>query len=187
MKILLLILSFLQVGAFSIGGGYAAMPLIREQTVTLHAWLTEAEFADLVTIAEMTPGPIALNAATFVGMRVAGLPGALAATLGCVLPSLLIVSLLAWVYARYRSGTVLQTVLGTLRPVVVALIASAAVALIQTACTASDGAASLPGAVMMLAAFGLLRVQVQGRKLSPILVMLGCGLGGILMHLAGWM
>ena len=80
------------------------MPLIREQTVVLHPWLTAAEFADLVTIAEMTPGPIALNAATFVGMRVAGLPGALAATFGCVLPSVLIVTLLSWLYQRFRSG-----------------------------------------------------------------------------------
>ena len=82
--ILDLVLAFLQVGAFSIGGGYAAMPLIKSLSVDTHAWLTAAEFADLVTIAEMTPGPIALNAATFVGMRMAGLPGAIAATLGCV-------------------------------------------------------------------------------------------------------
>ena len=74
--------SFLQIGLFSVGGGYAAMPLIQAQTVQLHGWLTMNEFTDLVTIAEMTPGPIAVNSATFVGIRIAGLPGALVATLG---------------------------------------------------------------------------------------------------------
>lgn len=187
MNILKLMLSFLQVGAFSIGGGYAAMPLIREQTVVLNPWLTAAEFADLVTIAEMTPGPIALNAATFVGMRVAGLPGALAATFGCVLPSILIVSLLSWAYARFRSGKAMQKVLGTLRPVVVAMIASAAVALVQTACTAAAGGFSLAGCLLMLTAFVLLQVKLRGKKLNPILVMALCGLCGVALHALGWM
>ena len=185
--ILLLLLAFLQVGTFSIGGGYAAMPLIKSITVDTHAWLTQAEFADLVTIAEMTPGPIALNAATFVGMRMAGLPGALAATLGCVIPSILIVSVLYWLYARYKSGKAMQSILGTLRPVVVALIASAAVTLIQVACTASGGGFSLPGCILMIAAFLALRVKIRGKAVSPILVMLCCGLCGMLLHAVGWM
>ena len=175
--------AFLQVGALSIGGGYAAMPLIKSLTVDANAWLTAAEFADLVTIAEMTPGPIALNAATFVGMRMAGLPGAIAATLGCVLPSMLIVSILSWLYARFKSGKAMQTILQTLRPVVVALIASAAVTLIQVACTASGGGFSLPGCLLMIAAF----LALRWKKLSPILVMALCGAGGILLHAVGWM
>jgi len=75
-----LFLSFLQIGAFSFGGGYAAMPLIQNQVVTLHGWLNPAEFTDLVTISQMTPGPIAINSATFVGLQLGGLPGALVAT-----------------------------------------------------------------------------------------------------------
>ena len=90
-----LFLSFLQIGLFSIGGGYAAMPLIQAQVVTAHSWLTMEEFSHLVTISQMTPGPIAINGATFVGMQIAGFPGALAATLGCVAPSLVLVSVLA--------------------------------------------------------------------------------------------
>ena len=120
-----LFLSFLQIGLFSIGGGYAAIPLIQSQTVELHTWLTETEFMDLATIAEMTPGPIAVNGATFVGLKIAGIPGALVATFGCILPSLVIVSLLAWVYRRYRELPLLQGVLASLRPAVVALIFSA--------------------------------------------------------------
>ena len=79
-----LFLSFIQVGMFSIGGGYAAMPLIQSQVVQGHGWLTMSEFTDLITIAEMTPGPIAVNSATFVGIRIAGVPGAMVATFGCI-------------------------------------------------------------------------------------------------------
>ena len=93
-----LFLSFLQVGMFSIGGGYAAMPLIQSQAVDTYGWLTLREFTDLITIAEMTPGPIAVNSATFVGIRMAGLSGALSATLGCILPSLVIGSIMSWAY-----------------------------------------------------------------------------------------
>ena len=76
-----LFLSFLQIGMFSFGGGYAAMPLIQGQVVTGHKWLTMAEFTDLITISQMTPGPIAVNSATFVGIKIAGVPGAFVATL----------------------------------------------------------------------------------------------------------
>ena len=89
-----LFLSFLQVGMFSVGGGYAAMPLIQSQVVEQHGWLTMQEFTDLITIAEMTPGPIAVNSATFVGLRIAQVPGAIIATLGCITPALFFVSLL---------------------------------------------------------------------------------------------
>ena len=75
--------SFFQIGLFSIGGGYAAMPLIQNQVVDVHPWLTMTQFADIMTIAEMTPGPIAINSATFVGIQVAGLPGAVISTLLC--------------------------------------------------------------------------------------------------------
>ena len=86
-----LFLSFLQVGLFSFGGGYAAMPLIRGQVVTVHHWLSMSEFTDLITISQMTPGPIAVNSATFVGTKIAGTLGALVATFGCILPSCIIV------------------------------------------------------------------------------------------------
>ncbi len=95
-----LFLSFLQIGMFSFGGGYAAMPLIQGQVVTLHGWLTMSEFTDLITISQMTPGPIAVNSATFVGMKIAGIPGAVVATAGCILPSCIIVTILARLYLK---------------------------------------------------------------------------------------
>ncbi|MEI3521698.1 MAG: chromate transporter [Anaerosacchariphilus sp.] len=92
MILLELFFSFLQIGAFSFGGGYAAMPLIQAQVVTKYHWLSMAEFTDLITISQMTPGPIAINSATFVGIKISGVPGALVATMGCILPSCIIVA-----------------------------------------------------------------------------------------------
>ena len=176
-----LFLSFVQIGLFSIGGGYAAIPLIQAQVVQTHGWLTMNEFIDLVTIAEMTPGPIAVNAATFVGLRIAGLPGAVVTTFGCILPSLFIVSLLSWVYTKYRRLSVLQSVLGSLRPAVVALIASAGIGILLKVLF-GDGAMTLgnlhiPGACLFAAAFFVLRKF----KLNPILVMTLCGAAGLLI------
>ena len=128
-----LFLSFLQIGLFSFGGGYAAMPLIQEQVVTQHGWLTMTEFTDLITISQMTPGPIAINAATFVGSKISGVPGSIAATCGCILPSCIIVTLIAWFYLRYKKMKMFQSVLESLRPAVVALIASAGIAILHTA------------------------------------------------------
>ena len=96
MILIQLLLSFLQVGLLSIGGGYAALPIIQNQVVDLNHWLTVREFGDIVTISQMTPGPIAINAATFVGTKIAGVPGAIVSTLGTVLPSFVIVLFLAW-------------------------------------------------------------------------------------------
>ena len=127
-----LFLSFLQIGLFSFGGGYAAMPLIQEQIVNIHGWLDMDQFTDLITISQMTPGPIAINSATFVGIRIGGIPGALVATLGCILPSCIIVTLLAKLYLKYQKLDVLQSVLNSLRPAVVALIASAGISILVT-------------------------------------------------------
>ncbi|RGH06855.1 chromate transporter [Firmicutes bacterium AF16-15] len=128
-----LFLSFLQIGMFSFGGGYAALPLIQEQVVTQHGWLSRSEFTDLITISQMTPGPIAVNSATFVGIRLAGFLGALAATFGCILPSCILVTVLSYLYLKYRKMSMLQSVLETLRPAVVSMIAAAGVSILITA------------------------------------------------------
>lgn len=125
MILLELFIVYFQIGLFAFGGGYAAMPLIQSLVVEQKQWLTMAEFADLTTIAEMTPGPIAINSATFVGQKTAGLTGAIVCTAGCVLPSVIIVLALAWLYTKYRDLAVVKSVLGELRPAVVAMIAGA--------------------------------------------------------------
>lgn len=178
-----LFLSFLQVGLFSIGGGYAAMPLIQSEVVYGHGWLTMSEFTDLITIAEMTPGPIAVNSATFVGIRIAGVPGAIIATFGCILPSCFIVSLLAFIYYKYKNVSTLQSVLASLRPAVVALIAAAGFSILKN--VAFNGGAvqtdnlNWIGLVLFAAAFFVLRKF----KWNPVLVMSLCGVGGLVANL----
>ncbi len=171
-----LFFSFLQIGLFSFGGGYAAMPLIQGQIVTLHGWLDMNEFTDLITISQMTPGPIAINSATFVGIKVGGIPGALAATVGCILPSCIIVTVIAKLYLKYRKMDMLQGVLNTLRPAVVAMIASAGVSILVSAFWENEEMIELASTnwsmvVIFLISFFLLKKA----KLNPIFVMVLAG------------
>ena len=179
-----LFLSFLQIGALSFGGGYAAMPLIQEQIVANHAWLSMSEFTDLVTIAEMTPGPIAVNSATFVGTKVAGVLGALVATAGCILPACILVTLIAKLYLKYKNLAVLQSVLGSLRPAVVAMIASAGILILVSAFWGGTVNLSTTNWLMVgifLGAFLLLRKT----KMNPIAVMVLAGVVNLIFQLVG--
>lgn len=115
---------FLKIGAFTFGGGYAMLPLIQE-AVLQNSWLTETQLVDFVAVSESTPGPFAINIATYVGVRTAGIPGALAATLGVVLPSFFIILLLSGCYKKFQSSRLVRGAMGGLKPAVVALIASA--------------------------------------------------------------
>jgi chromate transporter len=168
--------TFFQIGLFSIGGGYAALPLIEQLVITDKAWLTLAEFADLLAISQITPGPIALNAATFIGTRVAGIPGAIIATVGNITPSCIIVLTLAYFYQKYRSMGVIQGVLEGLKPAVVSLIASAGISVIALvlwgdAPTYRPGDISIGAAILFLAGLVVLRKW----KLTPIKLMLASG------------
>lgn len=183
MILLELFLSFVKIGLFSIGGGYAAVPLIQTQAVDLHGWLTMTQFADLMTIAEMTPGPIAINSATFVGIQVAGIPGALAATAGCVFPSCIIVLTLAYLYYRYRGLSLIQGILLGLRPAVIAMIASAGISLMIMS---FYGQRTLPSdllsfRIVPLVIFTVSLIVLRLRKPDPILVMAAAGIAGIVL------
>lgn len=171
-----LFLSFLQIGLFSFGGGYAAMPLIQNQVVTNHGWLSMSEFTDLITISQMTPGPIAVNSATFVGIKIAGIPGAVIATLGCILPSCLIVTFIARLYLKYRNMAILQGVLKSLRPAVVAMIASAGISILLSAFWGSEAVIRLSETHLdLVAIFILSLILLQKFKMNPIMVMLLAG------------
>jgi len=184
-----LFLSFLQIGAFSFGGGYAAMPLIQNQVVQLHPWLSQSEFTDLITISQMTPGPIAVNSATFVGTRIAGVPGALAATIGCVLPSCILVTILAKIYLKYRSLSLLQDILKSLRPAVIAMIAAAGVSILVTAFWGNDISSLHLDAILSstnIRAVGIFLVSLillARFKMDPIHVMLLSGGAEVVMQL----
>lgn len=169
-----LFFSFLQIGIFSVGGGYAALPLIKEQVVVKNAWLSIKEFYDIVTIAEMTPGPLAINAATFVGIKVAGIPGALLASFSTVLPSMFIVTSLALILYRRRGGGVkiMERVLYGLRPAVIALISSAAFSLVEVALLQGEKLHIFEVILFLLGVYLL-----QTKKISPIKLLLLSGLG----------
>lgn len=177
--------AFFQIGLFSFGGGYAAVPLIQHQIVETKQWLEMSQFADLITIAEMTPGPIAVNSATFVGQQIAGLPGAIICTLGCILPSFVIVLILSWLYMKYRSLKTIQGVLTGLRPAVVAMIASAALSLLLLALfDASLFTVQLADfRVVEAVIFAVCLIFLRKTKVGPIPIIFGSGIVGTIIYL----
>ena len=184
-----LFLSFFQISLFSFGGGYAALPLIQGQVVNVHHWLSMTEFTDLITISQMTPGPIAVNSATFVGTRIAGVPGALAATIGCVLPSCILVTILAKIYLKYRNLSLLQDILKSLRPAVIAMIAAAGVSILVTAFWGNDISSLHLDAILSstniraVGIFLLSLILLARFKMDPIHVMLLSGGAEVVMQL----
>lgn len=186
MKILFqLFLSFFQVGLFSVGGGYAAIPLIQNQIVNVWNIMTLEEFADLITIAEMTPGPISINSATFVGMRVAGFPGAIVCTFACVLMPFIICLILAYYYYKYRNFSGVQTVLGCLRPAVVSLISGAGLSIFALAIF-RNGAFDFSLANLKYIEIGIFCIclfLLRKFKVSAIKIILGSGVVGTILYL----
>lgn len=183
--ILKLFLSFFQVGLFSVGGGYAAIPLIQNQIVNVWQLMTLEEFADLITIAEMTPGPISINSATFVGMRLAGIPGAVICTLACILMPFTICLILAYYYYKYRSFKGVQTVLGCLRPAVVSLISCAGLSILTLAIfrngTVDFTLSNLKPIEIGL--FFLCLFFLRRYKLGAIRIILGSGIVGTILYM----
>ncbi|KAA9238108.1 MULTISPECIES: chromate transporter [Aerococcus] len=175
-----LLISFLKVGAFSFGGGYAALPLIQEEIVENHAWLSMQEFTDLITISQMTPGPIAINSATFVGTKLAGPLGAMVATLGSILPSIIIVSIIARLYFKYRNLSLLQNMLVALRPAVVAMIAAAGLLILIAAFwgEAPIALANINWPAVVI--FGLALAILIRYKVNPIVVIVMAGVVNVI-------
>lgn len=170
--ILQLLFVFAKIGAFSFGGGYAIISLISREVVESRAWLGMTEFLDVIAISQGTPGPIAINAATYVGYRVAGFWGSVAATTGVVLFPVLIMLLLGMLFARYREVRIVKDMLAGIRPVVVALIASAAFSVVGPTIT---------GIIPALVALAVLAGTTLF-KLDPILLLSIAGLLGWFMY-----
>lgn len=182
-KLLLLFWGFFQIGLFSVGGGYAAIPLIQSQMVEKYGFLELSEFTDLITIAEMTPGSIAINAATFVGTRVAGLTGAIVSTIGCVLPSFVICLILAYFYYKYRKFTGVQTVLASLRPAVVALIASAGISILMLGIFGDESIAIKDFKVVEAVLFAVCLFVLRKWKVNVMYIIFGSGVVGTIVYL----
>lgn len=130
--LLLLFLEFFKTGLFAVGGGLATVPFIRDMGAT-YGWITEAEIANIIAIAESTPGPIGVNAATYVGYLVCGIPGAILATLGLVTPSVIIIVLIAKAIKKYYDSHLVQSLFTALRPAAIGLITAAGFSLLLTA------------------------------------------------------
>ncbi len=120
-----LFLTFMKIGGFTFGGGYAMIPLIQRETVEVKGWITDEDILEIIAIAESTPGPIAINSATFVGYRTAGVLGSAAATLGVVLPSFVIISLISFVLTQFQELKAVQYAFFGIRAGVLALIVKA--------------------------------------------------------------
>jgi len=175
-----LFLHFAMVGLVSFGGGYGALPQIQTKIVDELHWMTQAQFSDVMVISEMTPGPISINAATFVGTNQAGLLGAVCATLGFVFPSIVIMTVFALLLKKFGNLKSVKDVLSIMRPCVIGLIACAGFKMLLEAL--GEGckfisSVDIFAALMFAAAVFVIRKW----KPSPILVMLVCGaLGGVI-------
>lgn len=170
-----LFISFFKIGLFSFGGGYAALALIQQEVVVENGWLAVGEFNDLITISQMTPGPIALNSATFVGQRVAGFPGSLAATMGCILPSAIIVGALSYFYKKYKDLDLMTDVLKFLRPAIVVMILIAGLDILKTALFDVKAIEIANLDFKMLGLFIGAFIIMQKRDYDPIKVMVASG------------
>lgn len=162
-------------GAFGFGGGYAALPLIESEIVQANQWLTVQEFADLITISQMTPGPIVINAATFVGTQVAGIGGAIIATLGSVLPSIIIVTALATLYLKYRQLDILQSILTALRPAVVAMIGTAGLTILISSFWGTEVIGISTLNIVSVVIFSICLILLFKSTWDPIIIMLLAG------------
>ncbi len=165
-----LFLSFLQIGLFSIGGGYAAMPLIKEQVVDINPWLTSMQFADIMAIAEMTPGPIAINCATFVGYKQKGLAGAIAATLGVITPSFIIIYLIAVYLNNFLEITWIANAFRGIRLAIGIIIIDAAINMLK-----KMKKKALPRIIMGCAFVAMLLINIFAWNVSSVVLIIIAG------------
>ncbi len=165
-------ITFMKVGGFSFGGGLAMLPLIEKEVVINHQWLTAKEFVDIIAIAEMTPGPIAINTSTFVGYKVAGYWGALAGSIGVTIVSFILVILVARYFLRIKDAKETKAIFEGIRPAVLGMILSAGVSVGRTAFVDYKSVF-----IALLVLFSINKL-----KLHPILSILGAGVLGILLY-----
>ena len=179
-----LFFTFFKIGALTFGGGYAMIPFVREQTLA-HGWLTEDELLNMIAVSESTPGPIAVNMATFVGSSQAGILGSALATLGVVLPSFIIILIISALLKNFLKYNGVKAFLAGVRPCVVALILSTAVTMAFSTLlgftTLTEGfVIDIRGIIILaiLIAIALVFKKIKKKKPSPILmILISAGLG----------
>jgi chromate transporter len=172
-RIVDIFLSFLKIGAFTFGGGYAMIPIIQHEVITRRSWIAEREFVDLLTLAQTAPGPISLNTAVFVGYKCRGFLGAVAATLGVILPSFLVILVVAIFFSEVRDNVWVDAAFRGMRPAVVALIVAPIVGLVK----------GMHWSLMAFAA--ATAVVVWYFAISPVWFLIGGAVAGLLWAARG--
>lgn len=174
--------SFFKIGLFGFGGGYAMLSMIQGEVVTRHGWLTPQEFTDIVAISQMTPGPIGINSATYVGFTATGsVWGAALATFAVVLPSFILMLTISKFFLKYQKHPSVEAVFSGLRPAVVGLLASAALVLMNTENFGSpteDTYSFIISCIIFVVAF----VGTKKYKLNPIGMIVACGIAGLILY-----
>ena len=175
--LLQLVWSYLKIGFFGFGGGYAMLSLIHSEVVVRNEWLTNGEFSDIIAISQMTPGPIALNSATYIGYEVAGVLGSVVATTAVCIPALTLMILLTRFFLKLHNNRYVQSVVLAMRPVVVGMIMSAALLLIFP--HSDDGRSFIDGWSWLIFALALLG---SAKKINPILLIVVSGIAGVVIY-----
>ena len=175
--LLQLFVSYLKIGFFGFGGGYAMLSLIHSEVVERNAWLTNGEFSDIVAISQMTPGPIALNSATYIGYEAAGVWGSIVATVAVCLPALTLMMLITRFFLKLHDNIYVKSVVAGMKPVVVGMIMSAALLLILP--HSAEGRSFIDG--WSWAIFVVVLIA-SARKVNPILLIVCSGLAGVLIY-----
>lgn len=183
MNLLNIFLSFIKIGALAFGGAYAAIPLVEKEVVTNLHWMTYDEFSNLLAIDEATPGPIIVNAASFIGMKVGGVPGAIVATLGSIIPAFIIATILIIVYNKYHKLSWLQSIIASLKCMAIALIFSTFISIAINTIFIESNISFESINIIGLILIGISFFLINKKKISPILVMLGCGLVNVIISL----
>ena len=181
MILLELFLTFLKIGAFTFGGGYAMIPLIQSEVVS-RGWLTKGQITDFIAVRESTPGPLAVNMATYIGAEIAGFPGAILSTLGVILPSFIIILVVAKSFELFKSNKYVKNAMSGIKPAVIGLIAAALISVGTTVFFPSGlGAISdtirSPELYISLGIFGSMTLAAF-KKVHPILIIIiSAGIG----------
>ena len=175
--------TFFKIGLFGFGGGYAMLSMIQGEVVTRYEWLTAQEFTDIVAISQMTPGPIGINAATYVGYTASGsVIGSFIATFAVIFPSFILMLTISKFFLKYQKHPVVEAVFSGLRPAVVGLLASAALVLMTNENFGSptqDTYQFIMSVIIFIVAF----VGTRKFKVNPILMILACGLAGFFLYM----
>ncbi|NLZ54655.1 MAG: chromate transporter [Thermoanaerobacteraceae bacterium] len=185
-----LLITFIKIGLFSFGGGYAMIPLIQKE-IEANRWLSSSEFVDIIAIAEMTPGPIAVNSATFVGNKAAGFLGGIVATTGVVIPSLALILLVSNYFFKFQKHPLNVMLFYGIRPVITGLIITAAIFVSETTLFKQElsvavfkDMVSRPTQIIdigSIVVMGLTLLALIKFKLHPILTIIGSGVIGIIL------